>query len=209
MCERKNVLWLTIFISLLFTGISIGQVNTTEANLHENILGTDRSNPNELMDFQTSYPTTTNISDSNTTLIGHWVNGPCLAVDVSGNIAYFGNGASIEAVDFSDPSNPVHLGRFFTSSLISDIKIVDGYAYIVNYNQGLSIIDISIPSSMIEVGYISTGDWASDIAVNGSYAYVTQTYGTGGIFIIDISVPTSPQIVSFFDNVGDERCFCQ
>jgi hypothetical protein len=37
----------------------------------------------------------------NVSLIGRWANGPCHAVDVVGDIAYFGNGAYLEIVDWS------------------------------------------------------------------------------------------------------------
>ena len=43
----------------------------------------------------------------NTSLIGRLANGPCRAVDVSGNIAYFGNGGYLEIVDISHPDNPI------------------------------------------------------------------------------------------------------
>lgn len=33
-------------------------------------------------------------TDSNTTVIGRWEHGPCYAVEVEGDIAYFGNGGS-------------------------------------------------------------------------------------------------------------------
>lgn len=48
----------------------------------------------------------TDTGDSlNVRLVGRWANGPCEAVAVEGNIAYVGNGAYLEIVDFSDPGN--------------------------------------------------------------------------------------------------------
>lgn len=49
--------------------------------------------------------------DSNTTLIGRLVNGLCFAVAIKGNIAYFGNGISLEIMDISNPSKPIELGK--------------------------------------------------------------------------------------------------
>lgn len=50
----------------------------------------------------------------NRTLIGRFASGPCYEAEVSGNIVYFGNGPYLEIMDFSDPANPVAIGRFLT-----------------------------------------------------------------------------------------------
>lgn len=47
----------------------------------------------------------------NVRLVGRWANGPSYAIAVERNIAYFGNGAYLEFMDFSDPSHPVELGK--------------------------------------------------------------------------------------------------
>ena len=54
----------------------------------------------------------------NCTLIGRWAHGPCCAIDAVGNIAYFGDGGYLRIMDFSDPANPVELGRMLTQSTI-------------------------------------------------------------------------------------------
>ena len=40
-------------------------------------------------------------SNLNCTLHGRWADGPCYAVDVVDNIAYFGNGGNLEIMDFT------------------------------------------------------------------------------------------------------------
>ncbi len=47
--------------------------------------------------------------DSNSTLIGRWRDGVSLAVDVNGDFGVFGNGASVEVLNLSDPTNPISL----------------------------------------------------------------------------------------------------
>ena len=116
----------------------------------------------------------TQVYGQNTTLIGRWANGPCYAVDVSGNIAYSGNGAYLEVVDISDPSNPVELGKIVTPSVVGGVAVSGSYAYVANGNAGLRIIDISSPSSPQEVGFFDTGDAALDVTISGSYAYVAD-----------------------------------
>ncbi|MFQ6606886.1 MAG: hypothetical protein ACE5DP_04480 [Fidelibacterota bacterium] len=80
------------------------------------------------------------VNDSNTTLIGRWANGPCRAVDVSGNIAYFGNGGYLEIVDISDPANPNELGKVLIPSVAMGITISGNYAYVADRYDGLRII---------------------------------------------------------------------
>ena len=139
-------------------------------------------------------------TDSNTTLIGRWANGPCKAVDVSGNIAYFGNGGYLEVVDISNPANPNELGKVLIPSAVSGVAVSGSYVYVANYVAGLRIIDVSTPSSPVEVGFIYTGGDAWSVTVSGSYAYVADSYG--GLRIIDVSTPSSPVEVGFFDTGG-------
>ena len=142
----------------------------------------------------------------NTTLIGRWANGPCYAVAVVGKIAYFGNGGYLEIVDFSNPANPVELGKALTPSVVAGVAVTGNHAYVVNGWHGLRIIDISDPSSPREVGYFDTGGYAEAVAVSGSYAcvaYYEPYYEHGlrdkyGLRIIDISNPSSPREVGYF-----------
>ncbi|MBU4445111.1 hypothetical protein KJ656_08530 [bacterium] len=155
-----------VMISILFCSLAFGQKNrqanvppSRDIRLHTNFT------PQET--FQT-------ITDSNTTLIGRWANGPCSAVDVSGNIAYFGNGGYLEVVDISDPANPNELGKVLTPSAVSGVAVSGSYAYVANRDDGLRIIDVSTPSSPVEVGFYDTGGDAYGVAVSGSYAYVAD-----------------------------------
>ena len=59
--------------------------------------------------------------DSNVTLMGRWANGPCYAVSVEGNIAYFGNGGYLEIVDITNLSNPVELSKVLFPSVVQEI----------------------------------------------------------------------------------------
>ena len=182
----------TVTITILFCSLAFGQKNrqanvppSRDIRLHTNFT------PQET--FQT-------ITDSNTTLIGRWANGPCVAVDVSGNIAYFGNGGYLEVVDISDPANPIELGKVLTPSEVSGVAVSGSYAYVADGWKGLRIIDVSTPSSPVEVGFYYTGVYAFGVAVSGSYAYVADKYD--GLRIIDVSTPSNPTEVGFYDTGG-------
>jgi hypothetical protein len=103
-------------------------------------------------------------------------------VDVINSIAYFGSGASLEIVDFSDPANPVELGKVFLSYPLGGITINDGYVYIANGYVGLRIIDVSDSQSPQEVGYYDIENYALDITFSGSFVYVAD--GKNGLYIV-------------------------
>jgi len=67
-------------------------------------------------------------------------------VDVSDNIAYFGNGGYLEIVDISDPANPFELGKIVTPLFIRCVTVSSNYAYVVDGYDGLYIIrnDLSV-----------------------------------------------------------------
>ena len=46
----------------------------------------------------------------NVSVVGRWVAGPSYGAAAAGRIAYFGNGANLEIVDFTDLDRPLILG---------------------------------------------------------------------------------------------------
>ncbi len=128
--------------------------------------------------------------DSNTTLIGRWIGGPCNAVAVAGNRAYFSNGPYLMIADVSDPNKPTELGRILMprSRLVRDLAVNGNLVYVAAGEGGLRIIDVSDPANPTEIGFLVTSGWGADVAVNGNYAYVAGE----GLRIIDVSDPANP-----------------
>ncbi|MEM1327765.1 MAG: choice-of-anchor B family protein [Bacteroidota bacterium] len=122
-------------------------------------------------------------------------------------------------VDISDPQNPVLLGNLGTHSGNSqwrDIKVVSNYAYIVSeaFDHGMQVFDLTRlrnvsnpPQDFTEDGHIDFGNsrTAHNIVANPETNFVylvgTNNYSSGGITAVDVSNPTSPQIVA---NYGDD-----
>ena len=132
------------------------------------------NNSSDVSEGYSAQQTFDSVTDSNTTLIGRWANGICQAVDVSGNIAYFGNGGYLEVVDISVPANPIELGKVLIPSAVSGVAVSGNYAYVANGAGSLRIIDVSTPSSPVEVGFFDTGGYPRRVAVSGIYAYVAD-----------------------------------
>jgi len=134
--------------------------------------------------------------DSNMTVLGRWAQGRCMATFVTDHTVYFGNGCTMEVVDFSNPEAPVRIGKIVTPSIIQGIYVSGNMAYLANWEAGLRIVDVSVPVNPVEVGFFDTGSCADGIFVSDNYAYVTDWYD--GLRIIDVSTPTSPSEVGFY-----------
>jgi hypothetical protein len=86
----------------------------------------------------------------------------------------------------------VHLG------IPQDVVISGKLAYVVD-GYGLRIFDISSPLNPRVLGSVVTisigGGWAADVVVSGAYAYVAAF--DDGLYVVDVSDPTAPNIVSY------------
>ena len=137
-------------------------------------------------------------------------------IKVSGDYAYVTSSNTTESqlwiFDISTPANIDTVGSFNVGGRFSSVDISGNYVYVTDYeNDKLRIIDVSTPASPTQVAEvlniyhfygskIEIADYNA-IVINNNYAYVlhypstTSTSGRG-FSIIDISVPTSPSLVS-------------
>jgi len=119
---------------------------------------------------------------------------------VSGIYAYVADADSgLRIINVADPANPFEIGKFYTSGLMCDVEVVNGYAYIVDCN-GLMIVDVLDPTNPQLIGGYNTMGFAYSVAVSGSYAYVAHSYN--GLLIFDVSDPTNPTLVGELDTPG-------
>lgn len=112
-------------------------------------------------------------------------------VAVVGNLAYVGYywlssegyDSGIQVVDVTDPANPVLAGEAELPSTFAELKrvqalsVANGYAYVADMYNGLTVFDLSDPTTPVVDGvcYIAS---ALDVAVSGNYAYlVCAGYG--------------------------------
>jgi len=112
-----------------------------------------------------------------------------------GNRAYV-VGNYFRILDITNKANPVELSKkFYSSSSIDGLVVSGNYAYIEYTNSsadsGLLVIDIaSNESDPSLVGTCVMGDRPRTLYLSGSYLYAALA--SGGLAVIDISVPTSP-----------------
>jgi hypothetical protein len=139
------------------------------------------------------------------------------SIDVSGNYAYVTDGDLYAAaftpssgwlhiIDKSIPGSPGEAALFCTKYQPQSVVVTGKYAYVGSGAHCLAsgfgcleILDISKPTSPQLKGSLDHGNIITDVYVSGKYAYYSYRYQSsrpwnwGGIGIIDISLPASPQ----------------
>ncbi len=99
-------------------------------------------------------------------------------------------------LDVSDPTNPAEISLFRTGFSISDIVVSDNFIYASDTYNGLYILrygnksDISCVAKLVPESEINT---YYCLTLHGNYIYLGSEYG---IYIIDVSDPCNPFIVS-------------
>ncbi len=149
-------------------------------------------------------------------------------------IAYIADYDSLQIVDVTDPQNPFRLGACnIPTFALMDVFVVDTFAYTVGwssygYNGVMKVVNVSDPTApRIVAGLDNIRGDPHAIYVSGNYAYIAaldyvvpplrdkripgkedfsvKVVVEGGIRIIDISNPLSPEIVASYDTPYEAR----
>ena len=136
----------------------------------------------------------------NIELISQILSGPCEAVAIDENIAFFGNGNVLEIVDFTNPATPLELSNLILPHYISGILYQDGIIYVSASYDGLRIIDVSDPSNPVEIGYFKNSSRFHSLEIQGNYAFCAN--GFNGLIVLNISEPAEPVLAAHLTDVG-------
>lgn len=102
------------------------------------------------------------------------------------------------ALDLSDPTNPVPLGRAYAGSPNS-VALAAPYAYVTDGNNRVHVIDISNPTSAPLVGRATTAGVPVGVCVDADLAFVAEVvFGnpqSGLLEIFDVADPAAPQLL--------------
>jgi choice-of-anchor B domain-containing protein len=129
-------------------------------------------------------------------------------------------------VDISDPENPVYLGRLPTklpyNASWRDVKVYQDHAFVVAdfyfFSHGMQVFDltrlrnVTTPVTFTEDHHYTQFSLAHNVAINedSGFAYAVGTNTcSGGLHMIDISTPLSPQFAGCFSSDGythDVQC---
>ena len=117
-------------------------------------------------------------------------------IQVIDSLAYAASSSGLYIVNISDPETPTPVS-FIPGYGSYGVYVKNNIAYLPEFWYGLHMIDISDPYLPIDVGYFGTPGSASYCEVSGDYGFVTQE--SMGIYVIDLSNPTSPDSVVILD----------
>ena len=127
-------------------------------------------------------------------------------VSVVGTNAYVAaSDSGLQIVDISDPSSPSIIGRHHTPARTKDLFVDGSLAYLAD-GDSLQIIDVSDPTTPFRVGAAAMPSNCYDVFIVDTFAYVAcqSGFGFGSLEVVNVSDPSSPQIVASVDNiVGD------
>ncbi|RLE40270.1 hypothetical protein DRJ16_07300, partial [Candidatus Woesearchaeota archaeon] len=134
--------------------------------------------------------------------------GEIKGLDIEGNYLYIANKKGLVIADISDPAN-----AFIISSLdigeCEDVQAQGNYAYLTSpnpYGDDITIVDISDKKNPVKVSGINVdeigGHWNGirRLYVEGNYLYTGDN--NNYLYIIDISDPANPSVISKWPNPG-------
>ena len=147
---------------------------------------------------------------------GYTSNGGDDEIEINGNYAYLFGDGSISILDISDPENIESLyADAYPPTDYGDCEVANGYVYAISQDS-MHIVDITNPASPSTVGSIplpSCSNLYPRIDLYGNYAYIA--FHNNGILQVDISIPSSPSLVSSYDigkvtdlDIIDDTLYC-
>ena len=102
---------------------------------------------------------------------------------------------------FTDLDSLVYRGIYTTQALANDVAVSDNYLFVAE-NDGFSIVDFSDPNSLNFINKVSFEDQPQYVVARGDTAFIAALEK---FYIVDCTMPTSPQILSAFVTDGLAR----
>jgi hypothetical protein len=196
--------WTLITSAAPNTGSFIWTVPNQDSALRVNIFGLGSSNQLYAADgvFSPCYslfPT----SSTNLTLVGHLeTNGIASDISLNGNYAYIADGVNgLVVADFSDSSIPDDAFRLALPGDNGAIEMQSSYLYMADKTDTVRIVSIVNPTNPSQIGncYLNA-DQPTEIDVQDSVVCVACR--GSGIAIVDVTTPSAPSVITYFDTPG-------
>lgn len=150
----------------------------------------DLSNPTSPREVGFYVPERDRTTASNTEL-RYYPNPPSAwRMTLSGSRLYASFDDGVHVLDVSSPSDPTRVGRLRTSERAMETVLRDEHLFAA-FDDGLRVIDVGDPADPTQVGVLDTPSYARAVALDDQHLYVGDL--TGGILVVDVSDPTSPQ----------------
>jgi hypothetical protein len=126
--------------------------------------------------------------------------GNAYQVEATGQNLYVAMGDSgIAMVNIADMTNPKITHFRTTGKWIQEVKRGGNYLYAAAKNNGLLIFQIS-GDQLQQIGQLATGFNTNGLQVEDDLVYLAD--GPGGLAVVNVANPASPQLVARFDKGG-------
>jgi len=131
----------------------------------------------------------------------------CTNVFVRGSICYATDAYGLEAIDVSNPSNPVLIGRCPLPDTGEAVVVVDSIGYVSDGDSGLAVVKLIPPESLRLLSrWRDYEGHAYEAAVNRDTVFLAYGFSTegrfppyrGGLMMIDVRDPRMPTFLRFF-----------
>jgi len=118
-------------------------------------------------------------------------------VEVSGNYAYLSN-SGLQVLDVSDPAQIAEVSFLDLPGATQDLELAGGYAYIVSNSYGLYTIRITDLAHPVVTNHFDppTNGYYSHLEASSPALYL-HTF-QDGIFVLDITQPATPILLSHY-----------
>lgn len=109
----------------------------------------------------------------------------------------------LKIFDVSNPSDPEFLGKYRVSSEAEGIEVLGNVAYVCNvWGRGIEAINVADktnPQLLTKLTFPGAGN-VTRASISGNYLYAVGS--EGGVYVVDISNPSTPVYTNRFDTDG-------
>jgi hypothetical protein len=126
------------------------------------------------------------------------VNNLIVQMYLKGNTAYIVT--SSQGVKLVNITNPLDLELLVSYGFLSgnEIDIAGNYLYGINSSGALTILNITDSLHIVYAGGLNVGGYTYDIEVFNNKAYIAKVSTDGGLQIVDVTTPSTPDTLSLY-----------
>jgi len=121
-------------------------------------------------------------------------------VELSGDITGALYHSGLLLLDYSDPSDPLLLGKQFLPDVPGDLRMMGDLVVVADSSAGVFVIDIHDPAHPVQVGLYDTDVEALGLDNQGDTLYVAN--GANGLLVLALDDPGNPVFVAELADVA-------
>ena len=111
----------------------------------------------------------------------------------------------LRVVNAANPASPVQSGYWNVMSFAHSVVVDDNYAYVAAGFDGVRIFNLNNPAKPVEVGKYLVDGLIYTLKLSGTRLYAGTFLNSPerGLYVLDISDPTHPQNIGFYDDISE------